>query len=206
MKPSEEKLAEFKKNSENWANERLGDRKSLILDVETTGILSKDPDTEVAQISVINMQGRPTFSMLVKPSKPLTQELIDIHGITNEMVMDAPIFPQIAKMLSFILDGRHLIAYNADFDLKLLWHLYKKYNLEPPETSGVSCAMDRYSEWSGEWSDKKDGFKWQRLPNLSALPYHDAMSDCLSTLKVLELMSGLYDPAKASADEIDLDF
>jgi DNA polymerase-3 subunit epsilon len=206
MKPSEEKLAEFKKNSENWAKERLGDRKSLILDVETTGTLSKDPDTEVVQISVVNMQGRPTFSMLVKPSKPLSQELIDIHGITNEMVMDAPIFPQIAKMLSFILDGKHLIAYNADFDLKLLWHLYKKYNLEPPKTSGVSCAMDRYSEWSGEWSDKKDGFKWQRLPNLSALPAHDAMSDCLSTLKVLELMSGLYDPAKASADEIDLNF
>lgn len=206
MKPSEEKLTEFKKNSENWAKERLGDRGTLILDVETTGILNKDPDTEVVQISVINMQGRPVFSMLVKPSKPLTQELIDIHGITNEMVMDAPIFPQIAKMLSFILDGKHLIAYNADFDLKLLWHLYKKYSLEPPKTSGVSCAMDRYSEWCGEWSDKKDGFKWQKLPNLSALPAHDAMSDCLSTLKVLELMSGLYNPAEASADEIDLNF
>ena len=206
MKPSEEKLTEFKKNSENWAKESLGDRKTLILDVETTGILNKDPDTEIVQISVINMQGRPMFSMLVKPSKPLTQELIDIHGITNEMVMDAPIFPQIAKMLSFTLDGKHLIAYNADFDLKLLWHLYKKYSLEPPKTSGVSCAMDRYSEWCGEWSDKKDGFKWQRLPNLSALPAHDAMSDCLSTLKVLELMSGLYNPAEARADEIDLNF
>jgi DNA polymerase-3 subunit epsilon len=206
MKPSKEKLAKFRKNSENWAKERLGDRKTLILDVETTGILSKDPDTEIAQISIVNAQGRPVFSMLVKPSKPMTQELIDIHGITNEMVMDAPTFPQIAKMLSFILDGKHLIAYNADFDLKLLWHLYKRYNIEPPKTSGASCAMDRFSEWSGEWNDKKEGFKWQRLPNLSALPAHDALSDCLSTLKVLELMSGLYNPSEASADEIDLSF
>lgn len=206
MKPSEEKLIEFKKNSELWAKERLGDRKTLILDLETTGLLSKDPDTEIVQISVVNMSGRPVFSMLVKPNKPLSQEVIDIHGITNEMVMDAPIFPQISKMLSFILEDKHVIAYNADFDLKLLWHMYKKYNLETPKTSGASCAMDKYSEWCGEWSPKKNGFKWQKLPNLSSLPSHDAMSDCLSTLKVIELMSGLYNPTKATAEEINLDF
>jgi len=206
MKPSEEKLAEFKKSAELWAQERLGDRRSLIIDVETTGMLHQDLDTEIVQLSVINTAGRSVFSLLIKPNKPLTQKLIDIHGITNEMLMEAPVFPQIAKMLSFILEDKHVVAYNADFDLKLLWHLFKKYDIPVPKVAGASCCMDKYSEWCGEWSPKKEGFKWQKLPNLSGIPSHDAFSDCLSTLKVMELMAKVHDPTSTNADEIDLDF
>ena len=206
MKPSEEKLSEFKEKASLWAKDKLGDRRTLILDVETTGMLHQDPDTEIVQLSVINTAGRSVFSLLVKPNKPLTQKLIDIHGITNEMLMDAPVFPQMAKMLSFILEDKHVIAYNADFDLKLLWHLFKKYEVPVPKTLGASCCMDKYSEWCGEWSDKKDGFKWQKLPNLSGYASHDAFSDCLSTIKVMELMAGVHDPTAATAEEIDLDF
>jgi len=206
MKPSEETLSEFKEKASLWAKDRLGDRRTLILDVETTGMLHQDPDTEIVQLSVVNASGRSVLSLLIKPNKPVTQKLIDIHGITNEMLMDAPIFPQIAKLLSFILEDKHVIAYNADFDLKLLWHLFKKYEIPVPKTAGASCCMDKYSEWCGEWSDKKDGFKWQRLPNLSGTPAHDAFSDCLSTIKVMELMAKVHDPASTNADEIDLDF
>ena len=95
---------------------------------------------------------------------------------------------------------------NADFDLKLLCHMFKKYEVPVPKTLGASCCMDKYSEWCGEWSDKKDGFKWQKLPNLSGYASHDAFSDCLSTIKVMELMAGVHDPTAATAEEIDLDF
>lgn len=206
MKPTKEKLAELKQSSKDWAAERLSDPKTLIIDVETTGILSKDPDTEVVQISAVNTSGRSVFSLLIKPNKPLSQTLTDLHGISNEMLIDAPTFPQIAKLLAFVIEGKHVVAYNADFDLKLLWHLFKKYDVQVPKTLGASCCMDRYSEWCGEWSDKKEGFKWQKLPNLSGLPSHDALSDCASTLKVMELMAGKYDLESVKAEEIDLNF
>lgn len=206
MKPSNEKLKEFKENSKTWSLERLSDPKTIIIDVETTGILSKDPDTEVVQVSAINTAGRSVFSLLIKPNKPLSQELIELHGITNEMLVDCPTFPQIAKLLAFTIEGKHVVAYNADFDLKLLWHLFKKYEVPVPKTAGASCCMDKYSEWCGEWSVKKEGFKWQRLPNLSGLPSHDALSDCASTLKVMEMMAGKHSLESLKADEIDLNF
>lgn len=206
MKPTNQELQEFKENAKLWATERLEDPKTLILDVETTGLLSQDPDTEIVQLSIVNTAGKSVLSLLIKPNKPLEQKLIDIHGITNEMLIDAPVFPQIAKLLSFILEGKHVIAYNADFDLKLLWHLFKKYKIDAPKTTGASCCMDRYSEWCGDWNVKKDGFKWQSLPNLSGLPSHDAFSDCISTIRVMELMAGLHNPESAKAEEIDLDF
>lgn len=179
----------------------------MILDVETTGLLSKDPDTEVVQLSIINGAGRPILTMMLKPIKPMDAEVQAIHGITNEMVQDKPFFLQVARIIKAYLDGKHVIAYNMDFDWKLLMHLYDKYNEERPQIAGASCAMDQYSAWVGEPSKKNPGeFKWQKLPNLSGMTSHDALSDCLSTLKVMQKMAGLFDEAADNADLIELDF
>jgi hypothetical protein len=66
--------------------------------------------------------------------------------------------------------------------------------------------MDKYSEWVGEWAVKKDSFKWQRLPNLSGMPAHDAYSDCVSTIKIMEKMAHRYDPSTVDANDLDLNF
>jgi len=144
--------------------------------------------------------------MLLKPNKPMSNEVIGIHGINNEQVQYQPVFPQVAKMIEFVLTDKHIVCWNADFDIALLWSLFKKYDQKLPKITGASCAMDKYSEWVGEWNTKRDGFKWQRLPALSGLPAHDAYADCLSTIKAMEIMAGKFDPQTVSADQISLDF
>ena len=196
----------IKEAASQWAKDRLADDSTVIIDIESTGLLNQDPDTEIAQISIINVKGRPLFSMLLKPNKPMGEVVMDIHKITNDEVFNQPVFPQIAKIISFILQDKHVVCYNADFDVKLLWHMFKKYEQELPKISGSSCCMDRYSEWCGEWSVKKKGWKWQKLPALGYGMSHDALTDCQSTLKVIEKMAGSFDPTKVSASEIDLDF
>lgn len=179
----------------------------MILDVETTGILSKDPNTEIVQLSVINTAGRPVLTMMLKPDRPMGEEVQAVHGITNDMVQDKPFFLQVAKVISAYLEGKHVVAYNADFDIALLMHMFDKYKEPRPKIAGASCAMDQYSAWVGEPSKKNPGeFKWQKLPNLSGMSSHDALSDCVSTLKVIQKMAGLFDDATENADLIDLDF
>lgn len=206
MKPSSKQLTEYKDNATRWAQERLADEKTVILDLETTGLLSKDPETEIAQICLLNTHGRPILSMLLKPSQPMSEEVIGIHKITNEQVVDQPIFPQVAKVISYLLEGKHVIAYNMDFDWKLLMHMFKKYKEAPPKVAGASCCMDHYSEWVGEWNTRKDGFKWHRLPNLTGEESHDAIADCRNTLKLMQKMAGMFDESKVSAEDLDLDF
>lgn len=206
MKPTELEFKELKQKSSEWAQQRLSDPKTVVIDCETTGILRNDPTTEIVQLTVTNTSARPLFSMLIKPAQPMSDELVNIHGISNEMVMDSPIFPQVAKLISFILEGKHVISYNMDFDWKLLMHLFGKYQIGKPKIAGASCAMDKYSEWKGEWNESKQGIRWQKLPNLSGLPAHDALSDCLSTLKVIELMANGHDYSEVKAEEIDLNF
>jgi DNA polymerase III epsilon subunit-like protein len=206
MKPTATELKEYKEKTSEWAAERLADPLTVIVDTETTGLPSKDPDTEICQLSITDVKGKPLFSMLLKPSKPMSAEVIGIHGISNEQVQNQPIFPQVAKMIEFVLTNKHVVCYNADFDIALLWSLFKKYEQKLPKIAGASCAMDQYSQWVGDWNVKKDGFKWQRLPALSGLPAHDAYSDCLSTIKLMEMMAANVDTKSISADVISLDF
>jgi DNA polymerase-3 subunit epsilon len=206
MKPLPEELKEIKAKAAEWAAERLADLATVVVDTETTGLPSRDPDTEICQLSITDTKGKPLFSMLLKPNKPMGDEVIAIHGITNEQVQQQPMFPQVAKMIAFVLENKHVVCYNSSFDIKLLWSLFKKYELPVPKVTGISCAMEQYSRWSGEWAEKKQDFKWQKLPNLSGMPAHDAYSDCVSTLKVMEMMAKNVDTMTITADEISLDF
>ena len=195
-----------KQSAKQWAVDRLADPNTVIIDLESTGILKKDPNTEIVQLSVINTAGRPVLTMMLKPDRPMGAEVQEIHGITNEMVQDKPFFLQVAKVIASYLEGKHVIAYNADFDIALLMHMFDKYKEPRPQLAGASCAMDQYSAWVGEWSTKKNDVKWQKLPNLSGMASHDALSDCVSTLKVMQKMAGLFDEATENADLIELDF
>jgi DNA polymerase-3 subunit epsilon len=206
MKPTDSELANIKEEAAKWARERLSDANTVVVDTETTGLPSRDPDTEVCQLSITDTKGKPLFSMLLKPNKPMSAEVIGIHGISNEQVQNQPMFAQVAKMISFVLENKHVVCYNSGFDVKLLWSLFKKYDTPVPKVAGISCAMEEYSRWVGDWNTKKEDFKWHKLPNLSGLPAHDAYSDCISTLKVMELMAGQFKHEDVSAEEIDLDF
>ena len=206
MKPSINELSEYKAASAKWARERLADANTVVIDLESTGLLQQDPETEIAQICIVDTKGRQLFSMLLKPSQPMSDTVIGIHKISNEQVINQPIFPQIAKMIAYVLRDKHVICFNADFDIRLLWHMFKKYEIAPPKVAGTSCCMDRYSEWCGEWNTKRDGFKWQKLPNFLGEESHDAYNDCRNTLKVMQKMAGEFKEEDLTSDMIDLDF
>ena len=206
MKPTDTELKEIKEKAAEWAAERLADNSTVIIDLESTGLLHQDPGTEIVQICILNIHGRPLFSMMLKPCTPMQQTVIDIHKIKNEDVINQPIFPQIAKMIAFVLKDKHVVAFNADFDWQLLMHMFKKYDLEKPKVSGISCCMDKYSEWCGEWNTKRDAFKWQRLPNFIGEEAHDAGTDCRNALKAMQKMAGEFNEETLSADDISLDF
>jgi DNA polymerase III subunit epsilon len=202
--PTEEQKREIKDNMTRWAAERLADPRTLIVDVETTGILSKDPETEICQLSMINGEGRPVLSMLVQPNRPIPLEATKIHGIDQRMVAHCPPFQVVADLVAGLMQGRHIVAYNAAFDVHLLTHMLTKYGFEVPDFE-TSCAMEAYSAWCGEWMSNKADWKWQKLPKLAYGSAHDSLVDCASTLLLLKKMAGDFSDEPAPED-IDLDF
>ena len=202
--PSEAEIAEAKASATAWAKQRVSDPRTLIVDVETTGILSKDPDTEICQLSMIDTAGRPVLSMLIQPNRPIPLEASRIHGIEQRDVAHCPPFQVVGDLVAGIMQGRHIVAYNAAFDVHLLTHMLTKYGFEVPDFD-TSCCMEEYARWCGQWDSRKDDWKWQKLPKLAFGGAHDALVDCSSTLLLMKKMAGDFSD-EPSADDLDLDF
>lgn len=90
----------------------------VAFDTETSGPYPLE--SEIVELGAVKWhQGKivDQFQTLLKPSKPMTQDNINIHGITNEMVANAPrMQDQILQFCDFIQDSI-LIAHHAPFDL-----------------------------------------------------------------------------------------
>lgn len=105
----------------------------VVFDFETTGLSpDKNEIIEIGAIRVDDIKGteHKTFSMLVKPTQPISKRITKINGIDNEMVSEADgISKAITEFYDFIGD-LPLIAHNASFDMKFLLHNLKEHDLE----------------------------------------------------------------------------
>ena len=92
------------------------------IDLETTGInLGTDRIVEIAVVKILVDGNKSTKRKLVNPGIPIPKAASDIHGISDEMVEDAPSFKQVAHELKQILDGCDIAGYNSNrFDIPLL--------------------------------------------------------------------------------------
>lgn len=96
--------------------------REIILDLETTGLsLDKEKIVEIGAIELFDKI--PTgnqYQVYLNPGKLMTDEIVGIHGITNEFVADKPVFADVIDdFLDFIKDSP-LVAHNANFDIGFL--------------------------------------------------------------------------------------
>ena len=84
------------------------------IDIEATGSnVAIDRIVEIAIIKQLPDGSRSIKRKIINPQIPIPQIVRDIHGITDEMVKDAPTFKQAAQELKQFLDGCDLSCYNA---------------------------------------------------------------------------------------------
>ena len=127
-----------------------------------------------------------------------------IHHIENRDVKGLPPWKVMGDLVAGIMHGKHIVCYNAGFDVHLIVTLFQRYEMEIPEFE-VSCAMEEYSKYCGEWSARKNDWKWQSLPKLAYGKAHDSLVDCQSTLLLLKKMAGDHS-SDPTPDDVSLDF
>jgi DNA polymerase III epsilon subunit len=90
-------------------------------DLETTGLSpKKNRIIELAAIRLERDASRREFSTLINPGISIPPEAMAIHGISDEMVKDAPSFADAGKVFLEFSFGSVLVAHNASFDLAFL--------------------------------------------------------------------------------------
>lgn len=111
-------------------------RPLAFIDLETTGInISLDKIVEIAIVKIMPDGTKQVKRKLVNPLIPIPQAATDVHGITDEMIKDAPSFKQIANEVRQFIEGCDIGGYNSNrFDVPMLIEEFLRaginYNIE----------------------------------------------------------------------------
>lgn len=163
--------------------------KPIFLDTETTG---HDERAEIVEISIIDHDGAVLVDTLVKPQRRIPDEVIRIHNITNELVADAPKWPDVWPAIEDVIRSRSVGIYNAEFDIRMMQqtHQFNWLNWTLPDDA-FFCIMKLYAKFYGDWNPARRSFRWHSLENarrqcnLSFANTHRAKDDALLARAVL---------------------
>lgn len=103
-----------------------------IIDIECTGMnLSTDRIVEIAIVKIMPDGKKSVKRKLINPEVPIPPSQTDIHGITDEMVKDAPTFRQAANEIRQFLENADLAGYNSNrFDVPMLVEEFLRASLD----------------------------------------------------------------------------
>jgi DNA polymerase-3 subunit epsilon len=117
----------------------------IAIDTETTG---RDPEVDRAvEIACVVFQRGAVVakkSWIVNPGRPIPKEASDVHGINDDAVRDAPGFAAIALELIETLGAAIPVAYNAEYDRKVLAAELSRAGIAP---ASLPPALRRNVEW-----------------------------------------------------------
>lgn len=114
----------------------LDDLPGLVLDCETTGLLVQED--VLISVGAVRTHGARIFrsaviDALMNPGRPIPKKSTQIHGITNEMVVDAKPFDNFWPDLAQLLAGTVIIGYNISFDIAFLRRAAAQTDVPWPE-------------------------------------------------------------------------
>ena len=97
-------------------------RPLIVFDLETTGLdFIRDRIIQISYIKVSPDGTEERENLFVNPEKPIPHEVVELTGITNDDVKDAPTFKTLAPQLSEKFKGCDFAGYNSNhFDIPLL--------------------------------------------------------------------------------------
>ena len=169
-------------------------------DLETTGTNpGKDKIVEIAVLKIdINNQEK-EMVWRVNPECPIPDEASSVHGITDEMVKDQPIFKHFSKEIFNFIEGCDLGGYNIDkFDLPLLVEEFIRSGIDVSSFVKVKTVDVQTIFFKKEPRDLSSALKF--YCNKDHGNAHTALDDTIATYEVLLSQLDKYDDLEPSVD------
>ena len=121
----------------------------VVFDLETTGLYPNSGDTiiEIGAVKIKDGVIIDRYDELIYPEKSLSEEIIKITGITNEMLNGKRLEKEcVIDFLNWVGD-LPMVAHNAKFDISFIENAIDRYNLD--KLSNVvldTLGISRYLE------------------------------------------------------------
>lgn len=135
----------------------------IYLDTETTGLYNDD---EIVELAIIDDNNNVLINTLIKPAqKKSWSQAQRIHGISPQMVADAPNLLDISDHIKEVVKDKNLIIYNKDFDVSF-------FTDELDTAASIQCCMIAFSDHQKIWSDYHQSYKWFKLVEAASICDH----------------------------------
>ncbi|CAA0122456.1 DNA polymerase III subunit epsilon [BD1-7 clade bacterium] len=99
--------------------------RQIVLDTETTGIdiASGNRMIEIGCVELINrkLTGN-NYHQYINPQRKVEQGAFEVHGISDDFLLDKPLFSDVADEFMRYVDGAELVIHNAPFDVGFINH------------------------------------------------------------------------------------
>jgi len=163
----------------------------IVIDVETTGLdYTREKIIEFAGVKLINGKIVQRFETLINPKQHIRKSSMAIHGITEDMVANAPVEEEVfPEILDFIGDDT-LVAHNAIFDFSFLNRTSKRLYDKPLANKYVDTQ-----EMFKEVHPQSDSCGLEALMNKFNVEFetrHRAMADALGLAQAYPYLKKLY--------------
>ncbi len=160
-------------------------RPICFLDLETTGVnVSTDKIVEIAIVKISPDGTQVIKRKLINPEMPIPKIVSDIHGITDEMVKDAPTFKSVANEVKQFIEGADLAGYNSNrFDIPMLNEEFLRAGVSVDIESRKLLDVQKVFHMM-EQRTLTAAYKFYCQKNLDDA--HSAEADAVATWEVLE--------------------
>lgn len=161
----------------------------VVLDLETTGLNPKlDKIIEIGAVKVRNGEVAEVYSTFVNPGRLLTQRIIDLTGIKDENLKDAPYIEDILPDFLDFLGDDILLGHNLIFDFsfvkKAVVNEKQKFERQGIDTLRIA------RRFLTDLESKSLGFLCEHYGiSLSA---HRASNDAIATHKLYQKLASEY--------------
>lgn len=176
-------------------------RPIAFIDLETTGVnLSSDRIVEIAIVKLMTDGTRQVKRKLINPLMPIPPSSTDIHGITDEMVKDAPTFKQAGNEIKQFLESCDLGGYNSNrFDIPVLMEEFLRAEMEV-DLSDRRMIDVQHIFYQMEPRTLTAAYKFYCAKELENA--HSAEIDIKATIEVLEAQVSRYEKLGNTVDSI----
>ncbi|WP_074415058.1 exonuclease domain-containing protein [Streptococcus suis] len=127
-----------------------------------------------------------TYYALINPQEEFGWKQKQIHGITQEDIVNSPTFPEIYDAILTFIGELPIVVHNLNFDLVCFRKVCEKYDLKFPQNSWYctyrmsKIASPREINHGLEWLSYKFGIE---------LEHHNALSDAIACGKLYQVLS-----------------
>jgi DNA polymerase-3 subunit epsilon len=176
-------------------------RPLAFIDLETTGTnLSTDRIVEIAIVKVFPEGTKTVKRKLLNPQMPIPKSSSDIHGITDDIIKDAPTFKQVANELKQFIDDADFSGYNSNrFDIPLLMEEFLRAGITIDMTNRRMVDVQHIFHMMEK---RTLGAAYKFYCEKELLDAHSAEADATATWEILEAQLTRYEHLGNTLDTI----